>query len=189
MRSRRRVTIAPIATPSRSLKPAMDFLARVITGFCPVMLAELFDGGVEQLRVLHRLAQPHVHHDLVQTRHFHGVLQLELLHQRGNDLTLVALEQRGTLSAIFFNHLRVASPGSLSSPPSGCPRRVERDVPPGARRAFGRNCAQLSRTVPLLVDDANLSRPLPCGSGRGWASPPWSPRASRCSRGSASPSR
>src|SRR6476659_1859408 len=32
----RMVTLAPIALPSRSLKPAIDFLARVTRGFCPV---------------------------------------------------------------------------------------------------------------------------------------------------------
>ena len=37
MRSRRSVTIAPIAWPSRSLKFAIAFLARVTTGFWPVI--------------------------------------------------------------------------------------------------------------------------------------------------------
>ena len=39
MRSPRSVTLAPIALPSRSLKPAIDFLARVTTGFWPVIVA------------------------------------------------------------------------------------------------------------------------------------------------------
>ena len=37
MRSPRNVTLAPMALPSRSLKPAIDFLARVTSGFCPVI--------------------------------------------------------------------------------------------------------------------------------------------------------
>ena len=37
IRSPRRVTLAPMALPSRSLKPAIDFLARVTSGFWPVM--------------------------------------------------------------------------------------------------------------------------------------------------------
>ena len=37
MRSPRMVTCAPIGMPSRSLNCAMDFLARLITGFWPVM--------------------------------------------------------------------------------------------------------------------------------------------------------
>ena len=37
MRSRRKVTMQPIGTPSRSLKLAIAFLALVTTGFCPVM--------------------------------------------------------------------------------------------------------------------------------------------------------
>ena len=39
MRSPRSVTLAPMALPSRSLKPAMDLLARVTIGFWPVMVA------------------------------------------------------------------------------------------------------------------------------------------------------
>jgi hypothetical protein len=37
MRSPRRVTLAPIDWPSRTLKPAMDFLALVTSGFWPVI--------------------------------------------------------------------------------------------------------------------------------------------------------
>src|SRR4051812_16946791 len=37
IRSPRNVTLAPMALPSRSLKPAIDFLARVTNGFWPVM--------------------------------------------------------------------------------------------------------------------------------------------------------
>jgi hypothetical protein len=33
MRSPRKVTLAPMALPSRSLNPAIDFFARVTTGF------------------------------------------------------------------------------------------------------------------------------------------------------------
>ena len=38
MRSPRRVTFAPIGMPWRILKPAIDFFARVIVGFWPVMM-------------------------------------------------------------------------------------------------------------------------------------------------------
>ena len=37
MRSLRRVTIAPMGMPARSLKFAIAFLERVTTGFCPVI--------------------------------------------------------------------------------------------------------------------------------------------------------
>ena len=37
MRGPRNVTMAPIGIPSRSLKAAIDFFARVTTGRCPVM--------------------------------------------------------------------------------------------------------------------------------------------------------
>src|SRR6202789_178467 len=39
MGSPRRVTMAPIGMPSRTLKAAMDFLALVVTGFWPAMAA------------------------------------------------------------------------------------------------------------------------------------------------------
>src|SRR5260370_176704 len=45
MRLPRRVTMAPMAIPSRTLKAAMDFLARVTTGFCPVICPRSFASG------------------------------------------------------------------------------------------------------------------------------------------------
>ena len=45
MRSPRSVTIAPIGMPSRTLKAAIDFLARVTTGFCPVIWPSSFTAG------------------------------------------------------------------------------------------------------------------------------------------------
>ena len=39
MRAPRSVTLQPIAIPSRSLKPAMDLVAFVISGFWPAMIA------------------------------------------------------------------------------------------------------------------------------------------------------
>ena len=39
MRSPRRVTLHPIARPSRTLNVATDLRARHITGFCPVIFA------------------------------------------------------------------------------------------------------------------------------------------------------
>ena len=50
MRSPRSVTLAPIALPSRSLKPAIDFLALVTIGFWPVMMREVGDRALEQRR-------------------------------------------------------------------------------------------------------------------------------------------
>ena len=38
MRAPRRVTLAPMALPSRSLKLAMDFVALVTIGFWPAMI-------------------------------------------------------------------------------------------------------------------------------------------------------
>jgi hypothetical protein len=96
MRSRRSVTIAPMAWPLRSLKFAIDFLARRIDGFWPGDRAELDRRAVEQLGVGDRLADAHVDHDLDQLRGLHRVGVLELLDQLGQHLLLVVLlEARG----------------------------------------------------------------------------------------------
>src|SRR5271167_3395775 len=43
--SPRRVTIAPMGMPSRTLKAAIDFFARVVTGFWPAMAARSATSG------------------------------------------------------------------------------------------------------------------------------------------------
>ena len=48
IRSPRRVTLAPMALPSRSLKPAIDFLARVIDRLLAGDGGQVADGAVEQ---------------------------------------------------------------------------------------------------------------------------------------------
>ena len=52
IRSPRRVTLAPMALPSRSLKPAIDFLARVTSGFWPVIDLEVAHRALEQRLLL-----------------------------------------------------------------------------------------------------------------------------------------
>ena len=42
----RRVTLAPIGMPARSLKVAIDLRALVITGFCPAMSARSAEAAV-----------------------------------------------------------------------------------------------------------------------------------------------
>ena len=71
MRAWRSVTLQPIAMPSRSLKPAIDFLALVTSGFWPLMIAKLLDGLVERLCVLLGLAHAHVERDLREPRDLH----------------------------------------------------------------------------------------------------------------------
>src|SRR5690606_28542289 len=51
--------------------------------------AELFDDAVHQLRVLRRLTQPDVDHDLLESRHAVRVREPELLTQPGADAVLV----------------------------------------------------------------------------------------------------
>ncbi len=86
MRSPRSVTFAPIAIPWRSLKLAIDFFARVIAGFWPVMMVRSVIGGLEQLGVLGRPADTHVHDDLLELRYLVHVGVAEALHERRHDL-------------------------------------------------------------------------------------------------------
>ena len=51
--------------PWRTLNCAIDFLARVTTGFWPVIFADLVGAGVDDLGVLRRLAEAHVDDDLL----------------------------------------------------------------------------------------------------------------------------
>ena len=63
MRSRRKVTMQPIGTPSRSLKFAIAFFARVTTGFCPVIAVISATARIDDLDILRRFTQADVHCD------------------------------------------------------------------------------------------------------------------------------
>src|SRR5262249_30450026 len=56
---------------------------------------QLLDRGVEDFRVLRRLAEAHVEDDLLEPRHGEHVRASELAHERGNDLAPVAFAQAG----------------------------------------------------------------------------------------------
>jgi hypothetical protein len=81
----------PIGIPSRSLKFAIDFLARRIAGFWPRDGREVGDSGVHQLGVVASLTHAHVEHDLLQAWHLHHVGVAELLLQSRHDLLVVPL--------------------------------------------------------------------------------------------------
>ena len=68
MRSRRKVTMQPIGTPSRSLKFAIAFFARVTTGFCPVIGGDLGNRRVDDLDILRRFTQADVNGDFIVNR-------------------------------------------------------------------------------------------------------------------------
>src|SRR6266511_3156093 len=55
--------------------------------------AQLLDRGVDDLAVVDRLAEPHVHDDLLELRSLHRVLEPELLHHLGADLPLESVLQ------------------------------------------------------------------------------------------------
>ena len=74
MRARRRVTATPTGIPSRTLKEAIDFLARRTLGLLAGDRRELLLRGLEHLGVLLGLADPHVEGDLRQRRHRIGVV-------------------------------------------------------------------------------------------------------------------
>ena len=90
MRSPRRVTLAPIALPSRSLKPAIDFLARVTIGFWPVILVRSRDGALEQGGLGGGGADAHVDDDLLEPRNLHHVVDAELVLELVADVVVVA---------------------------------------------------------------------------------------------------
>ena len=75
MRSPRSVTLAPMALPSRSLKPAIDFLALVTSGFWPVIVVRSRDRALEQRRLLGGRADAHVDDDLLEAGDLHDVAE------------------------------------------------------------------------------------------------------------------
>ena len=96
MRSRRSVTLAPIAMPSRSLKVAIDLRDLVTTGFWPVIAVRSATAPSTALRSLTASPTPMLMHDLVELRHLEGVLVGELLGERLADgLGVVLLQSRG----------------------------------------------------------------------------------------------
>ena len=96
MRSRRSVTLQPIAMPSRSLKVAIDLRDLVITGFWPVIAVRSATAPSTLLAVVDRLADAHVDDDLLELRHLQGVRVAELLRQRfAHGLGVVFLQSRG----------------------------------------------------------------------------------------------
>src|SRR5207244_1144836 len=82
---------------------------------------ELLDGSVEELRVLRRLAEPHVEDDLLEPRHGERVAVAELAHERRDDLLCVPLTQ---------SRRHAVHTLSISSPQ----RRQTRAARPSSRR-------------------------------------------------------
>ena len=91
--------------PWRTLNCAIDFLARVTTGFWPVIARELVGAGVDDLGVAGRLAEAHVDDDLLDLRDRHHVRVAELLRERRHDFLAVAFLQAAHLSTTP-SHLR-----------------------------------------------------------------------------------
>ena len=85
----RSVTFAPIAMPSRSLKPAIDFRA-FVTGLLPGDDREVLERGVQEAAVLDGFPDAHVDHDLLQAGDLHHVRQSELVLQGRDDLVPIA---------------------------------------------------------------------------------------------------
>ena len=91
IRAPRSVTAAPISCPSRSPKLAIDFFAFLRTGCWPVIVASSSTTVVEDLRLLDRLADADVEHDLLERRHLVRVREAELLRQLRAHRLLVVL--------------------------------------------------------------------------------------------------
>ena len=68
IRSLRSVTFTPSAISSRTLKPAIDFLAMVMTGFWPAIACISSNALIHDLSVVDRVADAHVQDDLLDLR-------------------------------------------------------------------------------------------------------------------------
>src|SRR4029453_13382868 len=89
----------------------------------PCNRGELLGGGVEDVRVLLRVAHAHVQRDLLDARDLHRGLVAEALHERGCYLLLVALlEPRRDLRLCRGFHQSISLPDFLATrmrlPPS-----------------------------------------------------------------------
>src|SRR5216110_1620079 len=94
IRAPRSVTLQPTAIPSRRLKFAIAFLARVTTGCWPVMAASSATAASSPW-VLGRVAHADVEHDLLEPRNLVRVLERKLLLQLAPHLLLVEVPQPG----------------------------------------------------------------------------------------------
>ena len=121
MRALRSVTLAPIGMPSRTLKVAIDFRARVIDRLLAGDQREIVGRELHLLGVGGRLADAHVEHDLVDARHAVAVLVAELLVQlRHHHVAIICLQPRlvvGRHRGLFASQ----PPSSLRPPPSWRP--------------------------------------------------------------------
>src|SRR2546430_10543385 len=130
-------------------------------GLLPADRRQLLDRGVEELRILRRLAEPHVEHDLLEARHGQRVLDAEIAHERGGDLATVALAQAG---------------GHAHSPPSGSPQRrqTRSPWPSASRRCPTRvgllHLGQMGTTLERWIDASFSWMPPGC----------WTPRRFTC---------
>ena len=91
MRSPRSVTVAAIGMPSRSLKAAIDFLARRVAGRWPVIRPSSSIAASSSLMFCVASPIAHVDHDLGQAGHGHDARVAPLLHQARHHLLLVRL--------------------------------------------------------------------------------------------------
>ena len=89
MRSPRRVTLAPMALPSRSLKPAIDFLARVTSGFWPVMTVRSATAPSSSDGWPTASPTPMFTTIFVEAGHLHDVAEAELVLELAADLLVV----------------------------------------------------------------------------------------------------
>src|SRR5690606_22899450 len=75
---------------------------------------QFLDGRLQQPGVLDRVADTHVHDDLLDPRNLHHVAVPEALHQRGYDLLSVPLPQTSCHPPPTSNQTTPEKPGYLS---------------------------------------------------------------------------
>ena len=93
MRAPRSVTLQPIGMPSRSLKPAIDFFAFVISGRWPAMIASCSTASSSDFEFCLASPTPMFSVILLSARHLHGRAVREALLERLAHLALVTAAQ------------------------------------------------------------------------------------------------
>ena len=173
MRSPRSVTLAPMALPSRSLKPAIDFLALVTSGFWPVITREVGDRALEQRRLLRRPAHAHVDDDLLEARDLHDVAEAELLLQLLTDLAVVALLQPWPLARLRSAFRSRSSGRHQTSPPHF--RQMRTLLPSASNRYPTRVRPHVWHTRATLDTGIGMSLSMipPCMVARAGAGAAW----------------
>src|SRR5205823_4904930 len=179
---RDRLALADLELRDRFLRAPRD-------GSLPGDARNFVGARVDELRIRRRLAEAHVHDDLLDLRHGHDVLVAELLLERGHHILLILLFQPGHLSTTpsHLRQMRTLRP----SPRSLWPTRVWTPHSGHTSCTFDA-CSDASRdTMPpwtclpgfgfvwrlIMFTPSTMSRIAPCSPGSTFRTRPRLPRS------------